>query len=106
MSCRKQIEDLDFHLMSVKRLDGQAGNIDKQADVQPGKRVAWVMDIKTGNLDRQTGNTDRHAGKRQQREEDCSESLSLVSHRSPSCQHYQQQHKQPVAGFQGKAQWH
>ena len=87
--------------MSVQRLDGQAGNMDKQADVQPGKRGTLVMDIKTGNLDRQTGNTD--AGKRQQREEDCSESLSLVSHRSPSCQHYQQQHKQPVAGLQGKA---
>ena len=92
--------------MSVQRLDGQAGNMDKQADVQPGKRGTLVMDIKTGNLDRQTGNTDGHAGKRQQREEDCSESLSLVSHRSPSCQHYQQQHKQPVAGFQGNAQWH
>ena len=54
-SCRKQFEDLDFHLMSVQRLDGQAGNIDKQADVQPGKRVAWVMAIKNGQLGQANG---------------------------------------------------
>ena len=54
-SRRKQFEDLDFHLMSVQRLDGQAGNIDKQADVQPGKRVAWVMAIKNGQLGQANG---------------------------------------------------